>query len=285
MVVLNNICKSFNNKLCLNNINIELTDGQIVGLLGLNGSGKTTLLRIMSGVYYPNSGTIEYEEFDLNKNKDLFFVSGDLKFQESTPNKIALNYKMFYNKFNIEEFENYLNIFKLEKNDKIINYSKGMNRKLALCLALASNSKYLLIDEAFDGVDNISKKEFNELFLNYIEKNNAIIIISSHSIENLENVIDRLLVLSNNELVLNSSFNDVFDNYIKYQLAFDYDVDESKFKNLNPLSIKVNGRFIDLVFKINDEIINELNDLNPVLVNKCNLTFDELFSILMKGEE
>ena len=285
MVVLNNICKSFNNKLCLNNINIELTDGQIVGLLGLNGSGKTTLLRIMSGVYYPNSGTIEYEEFDLNNNKDLFFVSGDLKFQESTPNKIALNYKMFYNKFNIEEFENYLNIFKLEKNDKIINYSKGMKRKLALCLALASNSKYLLIDEAFDGVDNLSKKEFKELFLNYIEKNNAIIIVSSHSIENLENVIDRLLVLANNELVLNSSFNDVFDNYVKYQLAFDQDIEESLFNDLNPLSIRVNGRFVDLIFKINDEITSKINELNPILINNCDLSFDELFNILLRGEE
>ena len=285
MIILKDVYKAFDEKIILNKINLEIEDNKIVGLFGINGAGKTTLMRMLSSVYDTNIGTIFFDGVDVKKEKaDIFFLSEDMNFSNTLVSKIVESYKLFYKKFDYDYFKELILKCELNEKDKIVSYSKGMKKKLGLCLALASNSKYILIDEAFDGVDTIAKNEFKELFFNYIEKNNATIIITSHSINDLDDLIDKIVVINKNEIILDSFYNDVIDKYIKYQLAFDDDIDISKIKELNPILMKQNGKFIDLIFEKDKEDIDKINNLDAKFINQTNVNYQELLEALMKGE-
>lgn len=285
MISLRNLTKSFDKKMILNNINIEIPDSKIVGLFGINGAGKTTLLRMMASVYNTEYETIYFDDVDVKTKKpELFFLSEEMNFSNND-NLITASemYRIFYNNFDFEYYKGITKKLELKENDKIVSYSKGMKKKLGLCLALASNSKYILIDEAFDGVDSISKNEFKKLFFDYIEKNNATIIISSHSINDLESIVDRLLIISDTKVVLNDEYNKTIDKYIKYQLAFDDEIDIDKIKELNPVYYKQNDKFIDLIFECGDDIENKIKELNPQFMTQSNLDYSLLLEVLERG--
>jgi ABC-2 type transport system ATP-binding protein len=189
-------------------------------------------------------------------------------------------YRIFYNSFDFEYYKNIVKKLELNEKDKIVSYSKGMKKKLGLCLALSTNAKYILIDEAFDGVDSLSKNEFKELFFDYIDKNNATIIISSHSINDLENIVDRLIIISGNKVVLNDEFNEISDKYIKYQLAFNEKTDIEKIKELKPVYFKQNDKFIDLIFETDKITEDEIKNLKPQFVTKSDIDYSEFIQLL-----
>ncbi len=282
MISLRNLTKSFDKKMILNNINIEIPDSKIVGLFGINGAGKTTLLRMMASVYNTENETIYFDDVDVKTKKpELFFLSEEMNFSNND-NLITASerYRIFYNSFDFEYYKNIVKKLELNEKDKIVSYSKGMKKKLGLCLALSTNAKYILIDEAFDGVDSLSKNEFKELFFDYIDKNNATIIISSHSINDLENIVDRLIIISGNKVVLNDEFNEISDKYIKYQLAFNEKTDIEKIKELKPVYFKQNDKFIDLIFETDKITEDEIKNLKPQFVTKSDIDYSEFIQLL-----
>lgn len=282
MISLRNLTKSFDKKMILNNINIEIPDSKIVGLFGINGAGKTTLLRMMASVYNTENETIYFDDVDVKTKKpELFFLSEEMNFHNNDDLiKAASIYRIFYKNFDFDYYKNIVKKLELNEKDKIVSYSKGMKKKLGLCLALSTNAKYILIDEAFDGVDSLSKNEFKELFFDYIDKNNATIIISSHSINDLENIVDRLIIISGNKVALNDEFNEISDKYIKYQLAFNEKTDIEKIKELKPVYFKQNDKFIDLIFETDKITEDEIKNLKPQFVTKSDIDYSEFIQLL-----
>lgn len=288
MIVLKNVNKSFDKKIVLNNINLEIPDNKIVGLFGLNGSGKTTLLRMMSRVYNAENETIFFDNVEIKKAKDeVFFISEENRFSNNASVSSLLdNYKYFYKNFDVIYFEELIDRFELNLKDKIISYSKGMKKKVLLCLGLASNAKYLFIDEAFDGVDDYSKKIFKELFFKYLEKNEkSTIIISSHSFVDLEDFIDKVIFMRKGDLLINDDYNSLIDKYIKLQLAYEKEIDINILKSLNPLMIKQNGKFYDLIISSKDDVVEKINETNPSFINQTKILFNELIETVLKEEK
>ncbi len=285
MISLKNVSKKFDTKLVLNDINVEIPDSEIVGLFGINGSGKTTLLRMMASIYNTEKDKIYFDDVDIKTKKpELVFLSEEMNFSNNDNLiKAASIYRIFYKDFDFNYYKNIVKKLELNENDKIVSYSKGMKKKLGLCLALSTNAKYILIDEAFDGVDSLSKNEFKELFFDYVEKNNATIIISSHSINDLENIVDRLLIISDNKVVLNDKFNEISDKYIKYQLAFNEKIDIEKIKELNPVYFKQNDKFIDLIFETDKIEEEKIKELNPQFITLSDIDYSELLQLLERG--
>ena len=287
MISLRNLTKSFDKKMILNNINVEIPDSKIVGLFGVNGAGKTTLLRMLASVYNTQKETIYFDDVDVKiKKPELFFLSEEMNFSNND-NLITASiiYRLFYNNFDFSYYKEIAKKLELNENDKIVSYSKGMKKQLGLCLALASNAKYILIDEAFDGVDSLSKIEFKKLFFDYIEKNKATIIISSHSINDLDSVVDRLLIISDTKVVLNDEYNKTIDKYIKYQLAFNDKIDIDKIKALKPVYYKQNDKFIDLIFECGDDLEDKIKGLNPQFMTRSDLDYSLLLEVLERGEK
>ena len=284
MIKIKNLNKSFDTKKVLQNLNIEIKDGEVFGLVGINGAGKSTLLRTISGVYKADSGIVYIDNQDVfdnpNIKKDIFFLSDDPYFPPNSTDQSILNfYKSFY-ALNEVKFYEIINKFNLDISRTVNNFSKGMKRQLYIALALAIAPKYLLLDEAFDGLDPLARLIFKRTLNEILEEKQITVIISSHSLRELEDICDSYGLLDNGVITNTGSIEDRKLIYHKYQLAFNSELNKEDFKDLNIVSFNRIGRIIKIVAKGNDEeIFNTLQKYNPLLIDKINIDFEELFII------
>ena len=190
MIATKNFTKTFDGKNAVENLDISIEKGRIYGLVGTNGSGKSTFLRTVCGVYYPDGGsvTVDGEEVYENvsaKNK-VFFVSDDMYFlPNSSIESMSQLYKGIYPTWNQQKYDNLTNKFPIDKNAKVKNFSKGMKRQAAIILALSCQPEYLLLDEAFDGLDPVIRVAVRKLIAEEVLERNMTVIISSHNLRDL----------------------------------------------------------------------------------------------------
>lgn len=282
MLSIRNITKGFENKVVLNDLNLEINDGSIFGLVGVNGSGKSTLLRSIVGIYKLNSGSIEFDGIDTYKDekirKDIFFVSDDPYYALASNIK---NLKEFYSSYySIDEaaYQKNLKLFGLDENKQINAFSKGMKRQTMLLFALAIKPKLLLLDEAFDGLDPIVRHNLKKSLYEFIEENNATVIISSHNLKELEDICDSYGILENGHIETYGDLLESKQNINKYQVAFKNDVDDTIFDQFELLHKSKEGSVYSLVIKGDkEEIVNKLNEYEPILLDTLSVNFEELF--------
>lgn len=197
MINIINLNKKYRNKIILDNINLNIEKGKIIGLLGPNGSGKTTLMKILLNITKEDSGEIyinnEKKSEETNKYisflPDAPFIDKDLSINE------ARNYfKFFYTDFNDKKFENLINKLNLNLKDKIKNLSKGNIEKLNLILILSRDAKIYILDEPIAGVDIITRNEILKLIIENISDESTA-IISTHLIKDIEHIFDQVMFL------------------------------------------------------------------------------------------
>lgn len=197
MINIINLNKKYRNKIILNNINLNIEKGKIIGLLGPNGSGKTTLMKILLNITKEDSGEIyinnEKKSEETNKYisflPDAPFIDKDLSINE------ARNYfKFFYTDFNDKKFENLINKLNLNLKDKIKNLSKGNIEKLNLILILSRDAKIYILDEPIAGVDIVTRNEILKLIIENISDESTA-IISTHLIKDIEHIFDQVIFL------------------------------------------------------------------------------------------
>lgn len=197
MINIINLNKKYRNKIILDNINLNIEKGKIIGLLGPNGSGKTTLMKILLNITKEDNGKIyinnEKKSEETNKYisflPDAPFIDKDLSINE------ARNYfKFFYTDFNDEKFENLINKLNLNLKDKIKNLSKGNIEKLNLILILSRDAKIYILDEPIAGVDIVTRNEILKLIIENISDESTA-IISTHLIKDIEHIFDQVMFL------------------------------------------------------------------------------------------
>ena len=193
---------------------------------------------------------------------------------------------MFYPLFSDMLFNNYISRFNLNPKQKVIHYSKGMRRKLFLSLAIACKVKYLLLDEAFDGLDPLARKEFIHFLLEAYETNPMTVIISSHALRDLEDIIDNYVVLDHKKVLASGKVMESFENYVKYQLAYTTPINETLFTKLHPTELKIVGKIVQIVIRRNEEYEEELRKTNPVMMEELDMDFNDYFTNLVheRGE-
>lgn len=197
MINIKNLNKKYRNKIILDNINLNIEKGKIIGLLGPNGSGKTTLMKILLNITKEDSGEIyinnKKKSEETNKYisflPDAPFIDKDLNINE------ARNYfKFFYTDFNDKKFENLINKLNLNLKDKIKNLSKGNIEKLNLILILSRDAKIYILDEPIAGVDIVTRNEILKLIIENISDESTA-IISTHLIKDIEHIFDQVMFL------------------------------------------------------------------------------------------
>lgn len=197
MINIINLNKKYRNKIILDNINLNIEKGKIIGLLGPNGSGKTTLMKILLNIAKEDSGEIyinnEKKSEETNKYisflPDAPFIDKDLSINE------ARNYfKFFYTDFNDKKFENLINKLNLNLKDKIKNLSKGNIEKLNWILILSRDAKIYILDEPIAGVDIVTRNEILKLIIENISDESTA-IISTHLIKDIEHIFDQVMFL------------------------------------------------------------------------------------------
>lgn len=204
---IDNISKSFDKGLVLNNINLYFESGKAYGLKGRNGSGKTMLLRAISGLILPDKGTIKIDDKILGD--DLSFppsvgvlIENPGYIPELSGKENLRNIADIKSVVSDKEINEIMKYFDLEPESKkpVKKYSLGMKQKLGLCMAFMEDPELILLDEPMNALDEKAVNDLKDLILKK-EKEGKLIIIASHDLEDLEELTDEIIEMQNGEVV------------------------------------------------------------------------------------
>lgn len=289
-MLVKNISKTIDNQLILDNINFELNKGEILGIIGRNGVGKTTLFRSIANHYLLDQGTILIDGKNIEVNREMYenlFYLDNQTNPIMTMNLIGIGkfYQKIYSEFDQEKYMKLIENHQLPKNKSYRQFSKGMQGLFNIILGISSNAQVLILDEPFDGLDVIVKKQVMKLLLNEISLSQKSILISSHNLVELETLLDRALILKNGKIVNEYQLEEVKGSMKKVQMVFkDKKIPEVIKKNAEILSVQ--GRVVIGLFKeITPVLREEINQIEPVLFEEIPITLEDLFSANLTDEQ
>ncbi len=248
MIQIKELTKKIDGNLILDKINLEIKKGSAFGLLGSNGAGKSTLLRLLSGVYRQDSGEIMVDEGKVYDNPDvkkkIFFISDEtIQFTGYTLFELKEHYKCFYKNFSEEVFDNLVKVVGLPLKKKLSTFSKGMKRQAIVIVGLACRTEYLLLDEAFDGLDPTMRLIVKNIIFDAILDRQLTIIISSHNLREISEICDTAAMLHNGKIVFCHETDNI-EGINKIQAVFKKDVTKEDFPELNIIHFEKTAAYI-----------------------------------------
>ncbi len=203
-VILKDVSKKYGTDYSLKNVNLEFHQGKIYGLLGPNGSGKSTTLKLISGLVFPNSGTITVfgEPVTRKISSVVSYLSElDMFYDSFTVGQMISFYESQFPDFNMDKAKQMLRDMNLSETKKIKQLSKGNRGRLKLVLALSRDAKVLLLDEPFSGLDPLVRDSIVKSLLNYIDFDEQIVIIATHEIDEMELLLDEVMAIYDGSIV------------------------------------------------------------------------------------
>lgn len=224
MIKLSNIDFRYKKKKPLfDDLNLTLQPGFIYGLLGKNGAGKSSLLKLISGLLYPDHGQCTVFGFDASARKpemlqDIYLIPEEFNLPPISLAIFVNIHSVFYSKFSQNQLNAYLAEFELSDDAKLSTLSYGQKKKFLIAFGLATNARVLILDEPTNGLDIPSKSQFRKIMAAALDED-KIIIISTHQVRDLENLIDCIVVLEQGNIIFNHSI-----AAISERLAFEYNL-------------------------------------------------------------
>lgn len=211
MIAISNLTKSFKNFKAVNDLNMDISNGEILGLAGLNGAGKTTTIRATAGIIFPTSGKILVDNFDMVENKTqaskhIGWVPELPNFEpDSRPIPLLKYYAGFYGINSADAEKDIVELMKkfdiyAYKDKKLKFYSQGMKKRFSLVAAMMGNPDNFLFDETLNGLDPQGVREVRD-FIIELKKQGKSILLSSHILSELQNVADRIAIMKNGTII------------------------------------------------------------------------------------
>lgn len=202
MLQIDNLVFSYHKKKApiFEGINLTIHPGSVYGLLGKNGIGKSTLLYMMSGLMFPHKGHITLDGVEVRRRRPetlekIFLVPEEFDLPAISVDAYVRRNSVFYPCFDREQFDRYLTDFELEPVKNLAKTSMGQKKKYLVSFALATNTPLLLMDEPTNGMDIPSKSQFRKVIASGMTEQKSI-VISTHQVRDLENMIDRIDILT-----------------------------------------------------------------------------------------
>lgn len=224
-----NLSKHYKN-FTLDNINLTLPSGCIMGLVGENGAGKTTAIKLLLKMIRKDSGEIKLlgKDYTACSMEDIGIVTEENGFPESL-NASEMNkiFKNIYKNWDKEIYFGYLREFEIPPDKKIKTFSKGMKMKLYIATALAHDAKLLILDEATSGLDPVVRNEILDIFNEFTRDEEHSVLISSHIVSDLEKICDYIAFMHKGKIILCEEKDELLYNYCIIQYG------ENALKNLN----------------------------------------------------
>ena len=283
MIFAKNLVKRFDEKEALKNISLEIAEGSVYGLVGSNGSGKSTLLRLISGVYMADEGKVGIDGENTFNNptlKSQIAFLGDTPYflPQSDLKEMAALYSNMYPSFDYEIYNHLLTVFPLDQKARLSTFSKGMQRQAALILSLSTKPKYILLDEAFDGLDVVMRRVLANIIMESVEKYGMTAVIASHNLLELENVCDHIAVVHEGKIISKGDVDGIKGNIHKIQAAFSTVPELSVFDELDVMKLERTGSLISLIVRGDEEkIMQFINRLSPIYCEAIEPTLEEVF--------
>lgn len=276
------LSKEIGGQQIIQDITFEWAPGEILGLVGRNGVGKTTLFRSMMNHYVPEAGHVTVDGQDTqrvpSRQQQLFFIDTQYNFLNNYRLwELPDFFRAVYPRFDEQRFTSLLAEFKLDRNSQYRRLSKGMRALVNLVLALTSNATYIILDEPFDGLDVIIRENIASMVIDEVADQQKGFLISSHDLNELDGLSDRVLLLKDSQLVHDYNLEDIRAKAKKIQLVLNDRVIPAVLKEHSQL-IRVSGRVLVVVItNYTPEIDQALKDLKPVLFEELPLTLEDLF--------
>ena len=203
--------KSYGKKVVLDNVSFEIEEGSIVGLLGPNGCGKTTLIKILTGLIKDHTGTVK-----IANEEPGAYTKGLVAFLPDTsylpdwmkPTDAIEYFADFYEDFDKNKAVRMVTDFGLDPHQKFKTMSKGQQEKLSLILVMCRQAKLYVLDEPLGGLDPAARGAILDLIMNNYAKN-AAVLLSTHLINDVERIFDRVLMINGGKVVVNSHINEI----------------------------------------------------------------------------
>ena len=259
----------------LSGLNLTIRPGEVVGLVGKNGSGKSTLINTLVGNRFPSSGDIEFFDQKATSQNDQYkeylgVVFDDLR----VPHKLDIKHidKAFshiYQTWDSDKFNKLIQQFELPNNRQVKDFSRGMKMKVAISMALAHDSRLLILDEATAGMDVSGREEVLDILDDYIGEENGI-MISSHISEDIETIATKLVFMRDGRIILTEEKEKLLQQYgIVRQPVEEFYV---------PNQVLVASR------EYRGERISLVNNYTKVKGAESLNSIDDATKILMRGE-
>lgn len=213
MINIKNLKFGYGRNKLFDNLDLTLPQGSIPGLLGKNGAGKTTLLRLIAGLLFPHDGEISV----MNHNpadrspgylKDIFFLPEEFELPNVSPRLYEKLFAPFYPAFDSERYKACLEEFELSPEKKYKRLSFGQKKKFMISFGFATGCRFMLLDEPTNGLDIPSKTQLRRVLASAVTDDN-LIIISTHQVRDLENLIDPVIILDEGQIIFNRSVEEI----------------------------------------------------------------------------
>ena len=199
--------KKYDDKYALSDINLKLSSGKIIGLLGKNGAGKTTLIKLINDLLTPTNGEIlvKGNKIGVETKKIISYLPERTYLNKQMKVKEVLNYfQDFYENFDIEKARRLLKDLELDENQSLSKMSKGMQEKVQLVLVMSREADLYILDEPLGGVDPATRDYILDTILSNFNEN-ASVIISTHLISDIERILDEVVFIDKGKITLQSN--------------------------------------------------------------------------------
>ncbi|MBO5278885.1 MAG: ABC transporter ATP-binding protein [Lachnospiraceae bacterium] len=284
MIEAKGISKSFGGIKAVDNLTATIQEGTVFGLIGTNGAGKSTFLRMVCGILKADEGSIlvdgkpVYEAPEVKSQ--IFYISDEQYFfANANPLDMKHYYQSIYPGFDGMRFLELLEKFGLSGSRKINTFSKGMKKQLSVILGICANTKYLLCDETFDGLDPVMRQAVKSLFIKDIEERGLTPVVASHNLRELEDICDHVGLLHRGGILLSRDLDDMKLNIHKLQCVFKQPGDLEYVKQLlEVMKVEQRGSLITITVKGSAEHIEKtVADREPLFYELLPLSLEEIF--------
>lgn len=272
-----NLNKTFDG-FSLKNINLEIPQGSVVGLIGENGAGKTTLIKCITGAAIPDSGYIELmgRRIGNRGSEDIGVVFDECHFPENlTGHQLSSVMEDILSNWNSERFRGMMSEYGIDLESKISTYSRGMMMKIQVAVAICHNPQVLILDEPTAGLDPAAREEFLDEIMSFMQNESHSVLISSHITSDLERIADYIAFIHKGSLLLCEEKNALLENFGIAKCSNDSEISDKD----RIVSIRHSDYGLSMLVKDKDEFKRS----NPGMVID-DASLDDIMIYMIRGE-
>ena len=292
MIEARNVVKTFDGFRALDGLTMTVPKGSVYGLVGPNGAGKSTLLRHITGIYRQDSGEVLLEGESIYENPAakarVASIPDELYyFLSASTRDMAKFLRGFYPKFDQGRYQTLKELFsQVDERRPMRRLSKGMQKQAAFWLSLCCRPEVLVLDEPVDGLDPVMRRQVWSLIMADVAQEGTTVLVSSHNLRELEDVCDRVGILSHGKVLIERSLTDLQENLVKMQVVFQEKTMPKLPEDLEVLHVSQVGRIHTLIVRGNaTDVTNRLAVYAPILLEALPLTLEEIFIYELGGED
>ena len=292
MIQVRNVVKTFDGFRALDGLTMTVPRGSVYGLVGPNGAGKSTILRHITGIYRQDSGEVLLEGEPIYENPAakarISSIPDELYyFLSASTRDMARFLRGFYPKFDRDRYQTLRGVFaQVDEKQPMRRLSKGMQKQAAFWLSLCCRPEVLVLDEPVDGLDPVMRRQVWSLLMADVAQEGTTVLVSSHNLRELEDVCDRVGILSHGKVLIERSLTDLQENLVKMQVVFQEREMPKLPADMEVLHVTQVGRIHTLIVRGNaTDVTNRLAVYAPILLEALPLTLEEIFIYELGGED